>query len=59
MEKITNDYVLVFFDTYLKGKESPPLKGPAADYPEVEFKSHGRQNKRHALKKGEAISVAN
>jgi len=37
----------------------PLLKGPAADYPEVEFKSRGRQNKRHALEKGEAISAAN
>lgn len=43
MEKITSDYVLAFFDKYLKNKDSPLLKGPSADYPEVEFKSHGRQ----------------
>ncbi|MGH9872813.1 MAG: alpha/beta hydrolase family protein [Pyrinomonadaceae bacterium] len=45
MEKITSEYVLAFFDKYLKGKDAPLLKGPPANYPEVEFKSHGRQPK--------------
>lgn len=43
MERIMNDYVLAFFDKYLKGKEAPLLNGPAARYPEVEFKSHSQQ----------------
>ncbi|MGI8732051.1 MAG: alpha/beta hydrolase family protein [Pyrinomonadaceae bacterium] len=46
MERIINDYVLAFFDKYLKGKDAPLLKGPPANYPEVEFNSHGRQAKR-------------
>ncbi|MGH9943386.1 MAG: alpha/beta hydrolase family protein [Pyrinomonadaceae bacterium] len=43
MERIMNDYVLAFFDKYLKGKEAPLLNGPSARYPEVEFKSHSQQ----------------
>ncbi len=46
METIINDYVLAFFDKYLKGKDATLLKGPPANYPEVEFKSHGRQTTR-------------
>ena len=46
MERIMSDYVLAFFDKYLKGKDAPLLKGPPANYPEIEFKSHGRQTKR-------------
>jgi predicted dienelactone hydrolase len=43
MEQITSDYVLSFFDKYLKGKDAPLLKGPPANYTEVEFSSHGSQ----------------
>lgn len=43
MVRITSAYVLAFFDKYLKGKDAPLLKGPAADYPEVEFNAHGRR----------------
>ncbi len=46
MEGIMNGYVLAFFDKYIKGKDTPLLKGPSANYPEVEFNSHGRQTKR-------------
>jgi len=46
MEGIMNGYVLAFFDRYLKGKDTPLLKGVPANYPEVEFNSHGRQTKR-------------
>ncbi len=42
MEGIISDYVLAFFDKYLKGKDAPLLKGPPAHYSEVEFKSHSR-----------------
>jgi predicted dienelactone hydrolase len=50
MERITSDYVLAFFDKYLRGKDSPLLKGPAAEYPEVEFNSHGRQTTKDKTK---------
>ncbi len=43
MERIISDYVLAFFDKYLKGKDALLLKGPSAHYPEVEFKSHSPQ----------------
>ncbi|MBA3768628.1 MAG: hypothetical protein H0W99_16955 [Acidobacteria bacterium] len=46
METIINDYVLAFFDKHLRGKGATLLKGPPAKYPEVEFKSHGRQTTR-------------
>ena len=45
MGRSTSDYVLAFFDKYLKGKDSQLLKGSAAAYPEVEFKARGRQAK--------------
>ncbi|MGI8838984.1 MAG: alpha/beta hydrolase family protein [Pyrinomonadaceae bacterium] len=45
MEGIMNDYVLAFFDKYLKSKDVPLLKGPAAKYPEIQFNLHGRQTK--------------
>ena len=48
MERITSDYVLAFFDNYLKGKDAPLLKGPTAGYPEVEFTSHSRHAKRES-----------
>lgn len=37
MEGILNSYVLAFFNKYLRGKDTPLLKGPSASYPEVEF----------------------
>ncbi len=43
MERIISDYVLAFFDKYLKGKDAPLLKGPPAHYSEVEFNSRSRQ----------------
>lgn len=39
MRQITNEYLLSFFDKYLKGEDAPLLAGPPADYPEVEFES--------------------
>jgi predicted dienelactone hydrolase len=33
--QIVSDYLLAFFDQYLKGQVSPLLAGPAASYPEV------------------------
>ena len=35
---VINAYTLAFFDQYLKGKRSPLLAGPSADYPEVMFR---------------------
>ena len=35
--KIQNEYVRVFFDRYLRNKESDLLKGNSVDYPEVEI----------------------
>jgi hypothetical protein len=35
--RIVNDYLLAFFDTYLKGEDSPLLAGESEDYPEVHF----------------------
>jgi len=46
MEKIISDYVLAFFDKYLRGKDTLLLKGPGANYTEVDFKSHRPQTKR-------------
>ncbi len=42
MERIISDYVLAFFDKYLKGKgkDTPLLRGPSTSYPEVEFNWH-------------------
>ncbi len=37
MESVMNAYVLAFFNKYLKGKDTPLLKEPSANYPEVEF----------------------
>ncbi len=37
--EVVNAYALAFFDRYLKGKTSPLLAGPAADYPEVKISS--------------------
>ena len=34
---IITDYLLAFFDRYLKGQPSPLLDGPAPGYPEVNF----------------------
>lgn len=36
-QHLITDYVLAFFDTYLKGQPSPLLDGASADYPEVTF----------------------
>ncbi len=38
MLRITNDYILSFFDKYLKGKDAALLDGPPLQYPEVIFK---------------------
>jgi dienelactone hydrolase len=34
---IQNKFVVAFFNQYLKGKNSPLLKGPPSDFPEVEI----------------------
>lgn len=39
MQMIT-DYLLAFFDQYLKGETRPLLDGPSAAYPEVLFEQH-------------------
>jgi len=36
-EQIANVYLLAFFDQALKAVDSPLLKGPSSDYPEVQF----------------------
>ena len=36
-QRVIGDYLLAFFDTYLKGEPSPLLDGASADYPEVSF----------------------
>jgi pimeloyl-ACP methyl ester carboxylesterase len=36
-EQIANAYLLAFFDQSLKAIETPLLKGPSPDYPEVQF----------------------
>ena len=38
MEAIMNQYLLAFFDKYLKGIDSPLLNGPDPNYPEVDFR---------------------
>ena len=38
MLRITNDYILSFFEKYLKGKDAALLDGPPLQYPEVKFK---------------------
>ncbi len=38
--KIVTDYLLAFFDRYLKSEASPLLNGPSPEYPEVQFESH-------------------
>lgn len=38
MHRVTNAYLVAFFDKFLKGKESPLLDGPSEDFPEVVFK---------------------
>jgi predicted dienelactone hydrolase len=35
--QLIDDYLLAFFDSYLKDQPSPLLDGPSLDYPEVEF----------------------
>jgi predicted dienelactone hydrolase len=37
MWRVTNDYLLAFFDRHLNGVPSPLLDGPSPAYPEVEF----------------------
>jgi hypothetical protein len=37
--QIVNDYMLAFFDQYLKGGETSLLNGPSPDFPEVEIDS--------------------
>ncbi|GAB4489507.1 MAG: carboxylic ester hydrolase [Anaerolineales bacterium] len=37
VQKILMDYTLAFFDLTLKGKPTPLLDGPSAQYPEVRF----------------------
>ncbi len=39
---IVNAYSLAFFDRHLLGRPAPLLDGPAKQYPEVLFESHGR-----------------
>ena len=34
---LNNDYLLAFFDKYLRGADTPLLAGPSAAYPEVAF----------------------
>lgn len=36
-QQVIGDYLLAFFDTYLKGAPAPLLDGASADYPEVTF----------------------
>jgi hypothetical protein len=36
--EIINAYTLAFFDHYLKGRSSPLLAGPSAEFPEVTFR---------------------
>ena len=36
-QRVISDYLLAFFDTYLKGEPAPLLDGASADYPEVSF----------------------
>jgi predicted dienelactone hydrolase len=36
-ERLMNDYIAAFFDTYLKGKPSAWLDGPSPDNPDVSF----------------------
>lgn len=38
--QIVTDYILAFFNKYLKDEPSPLLNGASADYPEVKFESH-------------------
>lgn len=38
--QIITDYILAFFNKYLKDEPSPLLNGASADYPEVKFESH-------------------
>ncbi|MGH7562095.1 MAG: alpha/beta hydrolase family protein [Gemmatimonadales bacterium] len=47
MERIVNDFVLAFFDKYLKGKDAPLLDGPPPQYPEVEFEARAGSAKRN------------
>lgn len=35
--RISRDYILAFFEQYLRGKPSPLLEGPSSDHPEVRF----------------------
>ncbi|MDB6019199.1 MAG: carboxylic ester hydrolase [Pedosphaera sp.] len=42
-QRIVNDYCLAFFESELNGTISPLLNGPAAAYPEVQFKKHSNQ----------------
>jgi hypothetical protein len=38
MYRVANAYILAFFNKYLKDMESPLLKGPSGEYPEVTFR---------------------
>lgn len=38
MYRVANAYILAFFNKYLKDTDSPLLKGPSAEYPEVTFR---------------------
>jgi hypothetical protein len=37
--RMTNAYLLAFFDRYLKGDREPLLRGPSPEHPQVRFKS--------------------
>ena len=43
--EMINEYVLAFFDKYLKNKESELLTKPNIDFPEVEFKTKNIKSK--------------
>ncbi len=41
--KISNAYLVAFFDHFLKGVDSGLLQGPSSTYPEVQFEKHSRK----------------
>jgi predicted dienelactone hydrolase len=49
VHRIINDFTLAFFDTFLKGKESPLLDRSSIDYPEVEVADNADENKPAAI----------
>ncbi len=41
MVTIVNTYLVAFFDSYFKNLDSPLLKGPSSEFPEVDFRYYG------------------